>query len=240
MDRLAVQNRGNLTLDRRTDPAPLQGFPPETTRASRMSEGHEPGDVRSFLPRPGEPVEQYAERLRALHRDLTLVLQAVERGLAAAGTAEPVASGPIEVAPVAEPAPEAIGPREHSHAHGPVRPPLPRVEVLPAPSGEKRRADDTEDRRATAEPPAVEEELRDVAPRPTGRGQRFARRPSAAAGPAPEPEWVEHEPPGESFTAATFAPVPEAPRAPAPPVLIAAVIAGWLTVVALVLALLLG
>src|SRR5512145_2769881 len=57
-----------------------------TDLRSRMSEPHaEPAaDVRSFLPRPGEPVEDYAARLRALHHDLSLVLDAVERGLAAA------------------------------------------------------------------------------------------------------------------------------------------------------------
>ena len=46
----------------------------------------EPADVRPFLPRPGEPVEEYAERLRAMHRDLSVVLQAVERFL---GTVAP-------------------------------------------------------------------------------------------------------------------------------------------------------
>ena len=205
-----------------------------------MSEGHEPGDVRSFLPRPGEPVEQYAERLRALHRDLTLVLQAVERGLAAAGPAGTVAPGPVEVAPVAEPEPQPVGPREHSSVHGPARTPLPRVEVMPAPSGEHRRADDAEDRRQPVEPPVEVPELPEVPVGPAARSQRFARRPSAASGPAPEPEWVEHEPPGESFTAATYAPVPEASRGPVPSLLVASVIAGWLTVLALLLALLLG
>src|SRR5687768_7635777 len=66
-----------------------------------MSEPHaEPpaADVRSFLPRPGEPVEDYAARLRALHEDLSLVLDAVERGLAAAEAA------PAE-RPAAAPAP---------------------------------------------------------------------------------------------------------------------------------------
>src|SRR5690606_23688600 len=42
-----------------------------------------------FLPRPGEPVEAYAERLRALHRDLSLVLEAVERGVAASRAQPP-------------------------------------------------------------------------------------------------------------------------------------------------------
>ena len=38
-------------------------------------------DVRSFLPRPGEPVEDYAARLRTLHHDLALAPDAAERGL---------------------------------------------------------------------------------------------------------------------------------------------------------------
>jgi hypothetical protein len=80
-----------------------------------MSEPHgEPqaADVRSFLPRPGEPVEDYAARLRALHHDLTLVLDAVERGLAAAERTpapklEPVAAAPEPVpAALADPLPE--------------------------------------------------------------------------------------------------------------------------------------
>ena len=69
-----------------------------------MSEPHaDPpaADVRSFLPRPGEPVEDYAARLRALHHDLTLVLDAVERGLAAAEAA-PTLVEAREVAAVAE------------------------------------------------------------------------------------------------------------------------------------------
>ncbi len=68
-----------------------------------MSEPHaEPpaADVRSFLPRPGEPVDDYAARLRALHHDLTLVLEAVERGLAAAAEAE--AEAEAAPAPAAE------------------------------------------------------------------------------------------------------------------------------------------
>ncbi|HEV2811895.1 MAG TPA: hypothetical protein VGW10_01480, partial [Solirubrobacteraceae bacterium] len=68
-----------------------------------MSEPHaEPpaADVRSFLPRPGEPVEDYAARLRALHEDLSLVLDAVERGLAAAGAEPaPLAASLAEVPP---------------------------------------------------------------------------------------------------------------------------------------------
>src|SRR4051812_1658873 len=60
-----------------------------------MSEGHEEqaADVRSFLPRPGEPVERYADRLRALHRDLTLVLEAAERGLAVTGRTPTAGAG---------------------------------------------------------------------------------------------------------------------------------------------------
>src|SRR5687768_16216256 len=79
---------------------------------SRMNEREaEQADVRPFLPRPGEPVEEYAERLRAMHRDLSVVLQAVERGLARPHEPEPVV--PVrepeqEPAPVAAPAGDPI------------------------------------------------------------------------------------------------------------------------------------
>src|SRR5687768_11368706 len=89
-------------------------------------------DVRSFLPRPGEPVEDYAARLRALHHDLTLVLDAVERGLAAAERAplrEAVAEGGREPEPVA-----AIHADVHPEPH---RSPPP-LEPLTAPRGSAR------------------------------------------------------------------------------------------------------
>jgi hypothetical protein len=242
-----------------------------------MSEGHgdPPGDVRSFLPRPGEPVEQYAERLRGLHRDLTLVLQAVERGLAAAARPEP--EEPREIRVGDEPAghdngdngaeephePVEVVPREpaETHAVAPQPPPapprtdlgpgIPRVEVLPPRSGERRRVDvDVEDERREGPQPWAEGERGADQPEgavpPVGAGaerarrQRFADRPSAAAAaPAAEPEWVEHQPSEETFTAATFAPPPPEPgRFTASPVVIAALAAGWLTVLALILALL--
>jgi hypothetical protein len=123
-----------------------------------MSEGHgDPAaDVRSFLPRPGEPVEDYAHRLRVLHRDLTLVLEAVERGLAAASASEcelpRPSDDPIEIVPVprAEPQPPD---REASPARP--RGGAPRVEVMPPASGERGRFDGENDRRA-ADPPRVE------------------------------------------------------------------------------------
>src|SRR5688500_12099225 len=149
-----------------------------------MSEAHgdPPADVRSFLPRPGEPVEQYAERLRALHRDLTLVLQAVERGLAAAAHPEDVgppvpARAPIEIVPE----------RETEGDMAPVAAPpvtprgrMPRVEVMPAPSGEQRR-DDQEDRR---QPPP-----------PAEPAARFSKteEPTAQAADAPEPDESEFD-----------------------------------------------
>jgi hypothetical protein len=214
-----------------------------------MSEGHgdPPADVRSFLPRPGEPVEQYAERLRVLHRDLTLVLQAVERGLAAAARPEdlgpPVpAHEPIEIVP--EPAEQAaptaappLAPRSR----------MPRVEVMPAPSAEQRR-DDQEDRRR---PPAPEEPAPRWAkedgpgdgspdgPDPVERGlprpARFPARPSvASAGHAREPQWVER---GEGFTAPTFPPS-QAHRLQLSPLLVAGFALAWLVVVGLLVALL--
>ena len=220
-----------------------------------MSEGHgdPPADVRSFLPRPGEPVEEYAQRLRALHRDLTLVLEAVERGLAAAaGEAEPA---PVSAPPGPEPerfsTPVGREPRDVHVTHGPP-PPAPtrepllpggaRVEVLPAASGEQVRLQG-EERRAPAAPPAAPEEPADPfaaegeAAEPP-RAQRLPARPSATALAEPEPEWVHRGPPSETFTAATFG--PPAPAGGPSPVLLAALVAGWLTVVALALALLVG
>jgi hypothetical protein len=209
-----------------------------------MSEGQgvPPADVRSFLPRPGESVEDYAARLRKLHRDLTLVLEAVERGLAAAAgeeaprvetvadeprftVPEPRAHEPIEVVPEPpEPAPAA--PRPGGAA---VRSAVPRVEVMPPPTGEDRRADAVDARRAEPEPP------RPAAP--------FPARPSAAAdGARREPEWVEREPPREAFTPPTF----PSPAAGAPQgivmtrALLAAFAVAWLVVVALLVAVLAG
>jgi hypothetical protein len=216
-----------------------------------MSEGHgDPGaDVRSFLPRPGEPVEQYAERLRGLHRDLTLVLQAVERGLAAAlrDDAPPPAGdepAPVEIVPREPAEPQPTAPAQTPPAREGVRRGAPRVEVLPAPWGERRRADagdaaEAEDEARAAET-WVEREAETESEREPVRPPRFPARPSAATALATaEPEWVEREPgAGESFTAATFGP-PPAREAPAP-VLVAGLVAGWLTVLALVLALLLG
>jgi hypothetical protein len=104
-------------------------------------------DVRPFLPRPGEPPEAYAARLRALHSDLTLVLEAVERGLAERarpGTEGPAAGrgeGPATlITPVpVEPAPEAPRPVRPAAA-----PSGPRVVTLPAAraGGDRHRADE--------------------------------------------------------------------------------------------------
>lgn len=213
-----------------------------------MSEGHgdPPADVRSFLPRPGEPVDQYAERLRALHRDLTLVLQAVERGLAAAAHPEDVAPPvpahePIEIvpAPADEPSP-STAPTTTPRSR------MPRVEVMPAPSGQSRR-DDQEDRR---EPPAEEpaprwtkedgaadgddEDAGERRPRPA---TRFPARPSVVAQPpAAEAEWVDR---GDDFTAPTF-PAGGAQRLEVSPLLVAGFVVAWLVVVALLIALLVG
>jgi hypothetical protein len=246
-----------------------------------MSEGHgDPSaDVRAFLPRPGEPVEQYAERLRGLHRDLSLVLQAVERGLESASRrpgredaaaveesraaaseegeeerwgraagrveiddepvapwdldpAHPVEIRPVELDPAAPAAPEERG----------ARPLAPRIEIRPAPSGERRRVDGEERRE-------VEDEARaPLAQRPSSasrrsrgpsspRPPRFPSRPSAA-GPdlAPrEPAWVE---PGDAFTAAQFPAAAPPARLAVQPLVVVALVAGWLTVVALLVALL--
>lgn len=197
-------------------------------------------DVRSFLPRPGEPVHEYAERLRVLHRDLTLVLQAVERGLAAA--ADPAAVPPP--VPADDPAPEPV-------ATAPVRPRRgPRVEVLPASTGEYGRLDDVDRRRPEPPPVAVETALDEPRFHPDGDGEvprpapRFPARPSAVDVTAPaEPEWVERAP-----DPAPAAPAPQTytVAAPAEPrglvvtkPMLAAFAAAWLVVVALLVAALL-
>jgi hypothetical protein len=201
------------------------------SRTMSEGEGVPAGDARSFLPRPGEPVDAYAERLRALHGDLTLVLEAVERALATAAAAAPP---PPAAAPAAEPA----------------RSSAPRIEVLPPraePRAEPRAADPAADeRRLTGEgvePPPPDRIPAQPREHPARRPpQPFPARPSAAATATPEPEWVERDDErGESFTAATFGPPAPAPRRPtSTALLVAALVAGWLVVLALALVLLLG
>jgi hypothetical protein len=214
-----------------------------------MSEGQgdPPADVRSFLPRPGEPVEQYAQRLRALHRDLTLVLEAVERGLAAAAEpadlAPPVPDqAPIEISPTVEepPGPAGEPPRFRRAA--------PRVEVLPAASGESGRDDPTQQRRRGDAAPAPDP-AGDAGPEPDAepsgrerpRAARFPRRPSdAPAGYPREPEWVEDpDEAADGFTAPTFPTTGDAPQGlRVTPVGVVAMVAAWLVVVALLVAVL--
>ena len=259
-----------------------------------MSEPHaEPqaADVRSFLPRPGEPVEEYAARLRALHEDLTLVLDAVERGLAAA-EAEPV---PLSV-PVAVPAPVAaprepleVVPEPHRSQPppGPLSPPRgnARVEVVsttatahgdsggeqawsgpPEPQGGAprggRRAPMGEEAPAGGMPAASSparwpaEPWVESAP-PPPRGEPWVER----AGPAPRepwtqgggPAWAERPsagwpspppPPAEmTFQPPAHAPFAAPPRRRDPalsPLFLAAALIGWLTAIALVIALAFG
>jgi hypothetical protein len=239
-------------------------------------EGHPGADVRSFLPWPGEPVEDYAERLRSLHRDLTLVLQAVERGLAAAATAATAASEageaerqePQAVVAPGGPAPLANGPSAPS-ARPPVetpsagpRPRQPRVEVIPAASGERRRADSPEERheavpwseppRATVESPPTgppEPPGRLEPPEPTATQARPAGSPalptpslpSRPSHAVPEPAWVERPTPPEAFTPPTFPAESARPPREMPPRLVLLVAAtGWVIVVALVAVLLLA
>ena len=195
-------------------------------------------------------MEEYAERLRALHRDLTLVLQAVERGLAAAahpGDVEPPvpATEPIEIVPepVGEPPPPAPRPRAERRR-------MPRVEVMPPPSGEQRRREDEERRQPPAlNGPAVRWTTEDAEPGPgdphAEPAEReaprpappFPSRPSAASEPAPrEPRWVERG--GDSFTAPTFPPAPAPQRLTVSPLVATAFVVGWLVVVGLLIALL--
>ena len=191
-------------------------------------------------------MDQYAERLRALHRDLTLVLQAVERGLAAAARPEDVAPPvpahePIEIvpSPAEEPTPSTAPPAAP-------RSRMPRVEVMPAPSGESRRHDQEDRREPPPEKPAARwskengttkeegEENGERVPRPA---TRFPARPSVIASETPpgEPEWVDRG--DEGFTAPTFPPA-GGQRLRVSPLLVTAFFVAWLVVVALLIALL--
>jgi hypothetical protein len=168
-------------------------------------------DVRPFLPRPGEPADAYAERLRSLHRDLTLVLDAVERGL----SAEP----PPEPEPAPAPVPVHVAPLS-SAAHGETaRGSLPRVEVIPRP--ERRHAPDMAwASRPSDEPPPPPAPIRNG----PGSTRAVAERPPGAA---------------PAMGAWSPAPAPLAGYDRTPPVVVAAALAGWLTVVVLALVLLL-
>lgn len=219
-------------------------------------------DVRSFLPRPGEPVEDYAARLRALHHDLTLVLDAVERGLAAAERdtpADELVAEPEPVAAIADPINEPHrSPAPYEPFSG-----LPRggarVEVVttgreqarsgppeprgpspwggpPAPRGE--RAPDGGDPAALSPERLPWVERRPHQPREGSWTEPAAwdapewERPSAWPPPPPPPREMTFDPPY---------PMPR--RRPGPalsPVLVAATVLGWLTVLALILALALG
>ncbi|HEX2086859.1 MAG TPA: hypothetical protein VHF89_14360 [Solirubrobacteraceae bacterium] len=156
-----------------------------------MSEPHaEPpaADVRSFLPRPGEPVEDYAARLRALHHDLTLVLDAVERGLAAAEEraplTEPLAVYAHEPRPVAEPRRSPPPPGPLSAPRGSAR-----VEVVTTPA--TARDAEAEGGRPWSAPQVPEGE----APRGRRRAPMGEGAPAGGEPAAPSPErWPPREP----------------------------------------------
>jgi hypothetical protein len=216
-------------------------------------------DVRPFLPRPGEPVEEYAERLRAMHRDLSVVLQAVERGLERSHEHEP---GPIVRVPDPEPATAPV-----AAPAGLMGPGTARVEVVH--SGRGHRAEDeavdedwVEEEPALPPPPGPERRhsrARPLADRPSqdpsrGGGQDpwppaappLAERPSGDPHRGwPEPALAPPPPrPGPpAFTPASYpthwADGNDRRRGPLlPGWAIAAILAGWLTIVALLLALL--
>ena len=249
-----------------------------------MSQPHaEPpaADVRSFLPRPGEAVEDYANRLRALHHDLTLVLDAVERGLAAAeGSAAPEPRR--EAAAVIEHRDVVEEPRRSPSPQGPLTTTRgsARVEVVSAP--ETAGGGGPGGDRSWSGPPEPEGSAPwGGRPAPSGEGRPGRGEP---AGPSPqrstwdEPQtpWVEHvgpvprgtpwheppppppapwqEPPSwaerrqtawpaeTEFEVAPHAPFAAPPRhrQQVPPVLVAALLLGWLTVIALGIALIFG
>ena len=220
-----------------------------------MTERHaEPGtDVGSFLPRPGEPVGAYAQRLRALHRDLTLVLEAVERGLAASAPPEeleadepPAPWDPASDLPPPRPRRFARRGGEEASFRESVEHEPPRHEVV--------------DVRPAYEAPAAGE--RDVgplrAPVPVrGMGARVVVMPSGTGelSRAHEERETDWRPPQDVPVERTMIPpagrAPSEPAAwppPAPaergaglsPMVIALAAAGWLTAIALILAVALG
>src|SRR5688572_24890329 len=111
----------------------------------------EAADVRPFLPRPGEPVEEYAERLRAMYRDLSVVLQAVERGLARAGDPAPAAP------PVPEPEPARVVSAYEREPAAATSGAMPRVEVVPSRARAGHRAGDEAVRSPWVDSPPEEE-----------------------------------------------------------------------------------
>jgi antitoxin (DNA-binding transcriptional repressor) of toxin-antitoxin stability system len=183
-----------------------------------MSEPHaEPqaADVRAFLPRPGEPVEDYAARLRALHHDLSLVLDAVERGLAAAEAERP----PARLAPVADESQTRRSPPPSAPTAGSARG-IPRVEVISTPPG----GGGAEGERAWSEPQQPGGDAWGGRRAATGEGA-----PAGGGPAAPSPErwprqpWVEAPPPPprtEPWVEREAAPPPWSDRgaaAPQPP-----------------------
>ena len=226
-----------------------------------MTERHaEPGtDVGSFLPRPGEPVGAYAERLRALHRDLTLVLEAVERGLAASSRPEEEPPAPADWDPATGtpmPRPRRFqrrGGEEATFEHGPEEPPARHHEVVDvrpqaAPSPGER------DVGPLRSPVPVRPSAARVVVMPSGTGalsrddeQREADRPDPRATEPVERTMAPPAlPPGRRADNGTT----EAPAWPPPapvvrtarlsPVFVALAVAGWLTALALILAVALG
>jgi hypothetical protein len=156
-----------------------------------MSEPHAepPGaDVRSFLPRPGEPVEDYAARLRALHDDLSLVLDAVERGLAAAD-AEPAPPRPVEAVPEPHRSPPPPGPLAAPRGSA-------RVEVISTPATARGQAGGG---RAWSGPPPGPEGTAPPTGRraPTGEGAPARGEPAVPSPGRWQPDhgaWVERPP----------------------------------------------
>jgi hypothetical protein len=162
----------------------------------------ESADVRPFLPRPGEPVEEYAERLRAMHRDLSVVLQAVERGLqrahapAEAETARP-AEEQVAVHVVEEPAEQRLASSVTQPSAAAMREPLrgaPRVEVVSTHAGHRAGDETVESPWAEGEPvvdrraPVEPLERHGPSPRPDDpRWARAAPAPPFAERPSADP-----------------------------------------------------
>lgn len=204
-----------------------------------MTERHaEPGaDVGSFLPRPGEPAAAYAERLRALHRDLTLVLEAVERGMA-------TSRGP---AAAEDPRPARIPP--------PVPPTRPRR--FSRPGGEEARfpeplvSEGPIDVRPVLDEPAAETQAAAPGPGTWPRPRSGARVVVVPSEPEqggrvfhrrgePAPVAVDEATPAVPAEEPPTWPPPAPQRSRVSPLLVVLTVVGWLAAAALALAFALG
>ena len=147
-----------------------------------------------FMPFPGEPVQSYLARLRAMRRHLELLIEAVERGAAARGpvappvpvrAGAPTAARPARVLAAAPPLPPSLPPRPRLHVVPAERPVSPEEFFARMPerrdAGGDRRAGDRDrraghpDRRRGHPDPRANRVERRAGPRDRRSGRRDRR-----------------------------------------------------------------